>query len=328
MDFTSPHDLAFTNVLAMRLPHLVLSATALFFSACGDSSDIPPLTGNATANNERAEALFAKAQAAEGSGKTSKAIKTYDEIADDMPLSKRAPEARFRQGELLQQEGKIRESFDAYQLLLTRYNGSGFYEKALNRQAKMAQAAADGQVKTSFLGLKSSISNDKITDMLAKVRANAPSSPTASKAVYTIGQVWESQRNSSGASKAISAYRELVVGYPDSKEAPTGQFRIGKILLEEARRGNQDQANLDRAGEAFRDYLRQYPGHSKNGEARKLLANLGGQDIQRSYEIAQFYERKGDKGSAKFYYEEVTRKAKSGDLYNKAKARLAELGGQ
>jgi outer membrane protein assembly factor BamD (BamD/ComL family) len=244
-----------------------------------------------------------------------------------MPLSRRAPEARFRQGELLQQEGRIKDSFDAYQELLSRYNNSGLYTKALERQAAMAQSAAEGQVKTSFLGLKSKLSNEKVVEMLDKVRANSPRSPTASKAQFTIGQLWESQRNSSGSAKAIAAYRDLVLEFPDSKEAPEGQFRIGKILIEEARRGNQDQANLDRARESLQDYLRQYPGHSKNGEARQLLANLGGEDLQRSFDVAEFYERKGDTASAKFYYEEVIRKAKSGPLHDQAKARLAALGG-
>jgi hypothetical protein len=56
------------------------------------------------------------------------------------------------------------------------------------------------------------------------------------------------------------------------------------------------------------------------------MSNLGGQDIQQSFNVAQFYERKGDTGSARFYYEEVVRKTGSGDLHDKAKARLAALG--
>lgn len=311
----------------MRFPHLVLPALALFLASCGDDSELPPLAGSSSPNNERAEALFSEAQAAESAGKRAKAIKLYDTLGDEMPLSRRAPEARFRQGELLQEEGRIKDSFDAYQELLVRYNSSNLYTKALDRQAAMAQSAAEGQVKTSFLGLKSKISNEKVVEMLEKVSANAPRSPTASKAEFTIGQLWESQGNSSGATKAIAAYRDLVIEFPDSKEAPEAQFRIGKILLEEARRGNQDQANLDRARESLQDYLRQYPGHSKNGEARQLMANLGGEDIQRSYNIAEFYERKGDTESAKFYYQEVLRKTKSGDLHDKAQARLAALGG-
>ncbi len=311
----------------MRFPRLVLpAALAVLLASCGDDADLPPLVGNSAPNNDRAEALFGEAQSAEGAGKRDKAIKLYDTIGDEMPLSKRAPEARFRQGELLEQAGQVPKAFDAYQELIARYNNSGLYEKAINRQASMAQSAADGQVKTSFLGLKTSISDDRIAGMLEKVRDNAPRSPQASKAQFTIGELWESAGNSSGAGKAIAAYRKLVIDYPDSREAPEGQFRIGKILLDEARRGNQDQANLDRARESLQDYLRQYPGHSKNAEARQLMSNLGGEDLQRSFNVAEFYERKGDTGSARFYYEEVVRKTKSGDLHDKAKARLAALG--
>lgn len=311
----------------MRSFRFVFPAVALFAASCGNNKDLPPLLGASSPNTERAEALFNQAKENDDAGKRDKAIKLYDKLADEMPLSTRAPEARFRQAELLEQAGKTRESFDAYQDFIERYNGSGLYERALARQAAMAQSAADGNVKTSFLGMKSRISNDKIVEMLSKVRRNAPRSPIASKSQFTIGELWESERDSSSSPKAIAAYRELVIEYPDSKEAPEGQFRIGKILLDEASRGNQDQANLDRAREAFQDYLRLYPGHSRNGEARQLLANLGGRDIERSFNIAQFYEKKGDSASARFYYEEVVRKTKSGDLHDKAKARLAALGG-
>jgi len=310
----------------MRFRFIVLPALAALLASCGKDKDAPPLMDSQARNPALAESLYSEAQAADKDGKRAKAIKLYDKLADTMPTAVHAAEARFRQGELLEQEGQIQKSFEAYQDFLSRYNNSNLYEKALNRQAAMAQSAADGHVKTSFLGLKASISNEKIADMLAKVRGNAPRSPTASKAQFTIGEVWESQGNSAGALKATAAYRELVVEYPDSKEAPEAQFRIGKILLDESKRGNQDQANLDRAKVALQDYIRQYPGHHRVGEARKLISNIGGQDIERSFEIAQFYERKGDIGSAKFYYEEVIRQAKSGSTHDKAKARLAALG--
>ncbi|WP_035603078.1 outer membrane protein assembly factor BamD [Haloferula sp. BvORR071] len=310
----------------MRFRFLVVPALAAFLASCGGDSDAPPLIGTVGANNELAGSLYSQAQQAEKDGKRSKAIKLYDKLADEMPTSEHAAEARFRQGELLEQDGEIQKSFVAYQDFITRYNNSNLYEKALSRQAAMAQSAADGHVKTSFLGLKSSISNDKITDMLAKVRANAPRSPTASKAQFTIGEVWEIQGNASGATKAVAAYRELVVQYPDSKEAPEAQFRIGKVLLDQAKHGNQDQANLDRAKVALEDYVRQYPSHHRVGEARKMIANIGGQDVERSFEIAQFYERKGDVGSAKFYYQEVLRQSAYGPTHDKAKKRLAELG--
>ena len=86
-----------------------------------------------------------------------------------------AAQARFRQAEILEQRGETLESFDVYQEFLTRYQGSGMYSSALSHQAKMAQAAADGEVKSSFAGLiKKRISTVKAIEMLGKVRDNAP----------------------------------------------------------------------------------------------------------------------------------------------------------
>lgn len=149
----------------MRFPRFVLPALALLLASCGDDSELPPLAGSASPNHGRAEALFGQAQAAESAGNLNKAIKLYDTIGDEMPLSRRAPEARFHQGELLQQQGRVKDSFDAYQELLIRYNSSNLYSQALDRQAAMAQAAAEGQVKTSFLGLKSKLSNEKVVEL-------------------------------------------------------------------------------------------------------------------------------------------------------------------
>ncbi|MDB6078189.1 MAG: nrfG, partial [Akkermansiaceae bacterium] len=251
----------------MRTLRYLLPAAALALASCGTDKDLPPLLNNGATNSSsgKAESIYQEAKSADASGKTSRAAKLYGKAADEAPVFPHAPEARYRQAEILQQEGNVRESFDAYQEFLTRYNSSSYYQKALDTQAAMAQAAADGQVKTSFLGLKSRLSNEKIADMLAKVRQNAPRSPTAAKAQFTIGKIWESDTSSGSAAKAITAYRELSADYPDSPQAPEGQFLIGKILLDEARRGNHDQANLDRAKEAFQDYLRRYPNHSRAG---------------------------------------------------------------
>ena len=188
----------------------------------------------------------------------------------------------------------------------------------------MAQAAAEGDVKTSFLGLKSKLSLDKTVEMLGKVRDNAPKSRTASKAQFTIGELYQSKGNK--AKEAIAAYRQLVRDQPDSPEAPEALFRVGLILMQEADRGNQNQANLDLSREAFNDYLIQYPNHSRNAEARKLIAGLGGRDLQRSFDIAEFYLKTGKTESAKVYYRDIVKRTGSGKLHDESRARLKQLG--
>jgi len=224
---------------------------------------------------------------------------------------------------LLEQQGEVVKAFKAYDQFLERFQGSGLYTTALNRQAAMAQSAADGDVKSSMLGIKTKLSLDKTVEMLEKVRDNAPKSTTAAKAQFTIGQLYETKKKSR---EAIAAYRQLVRDQPGSAQAPEALFRVGVIMTAEADRGNQNQANLDLAREAFNDYLIQYPGDSRNAEARRLIDSLGGRDLQRSYDIAEFYQKTGKTESAKVYYRDILSRAKSGPYHDKARARLKELG--
>ena len=108
----------------MRFRLIVLPALAALLASCGKDKDAPPLMNSAARNPELAGSLYSEAQAADKDGKRSKAIKLYDKLADTMPTSVHAAESRFRQGELLEQEGEIQKSFEAYQDFLSRYNNS------------------------------------------------------------------------------------------------------------------------------------------------------------------------------------------------------------
>jgi TolA-binding protein len=284
---------------------------------------MPILAGNTQGAAADGESLYGVAKSTDDAGKKDKAVKLYDEVATRYPFAKSAPLARFRQAEILQEQGKIVESFKAYQQFLTRFQGSGLYTTALERQARMAQSAADGEVKSGFLGIKSKLSVDKTAEMLTQVRDNAPRSRTAAKAQFTLGRLYESRKKTK---EAIAAYRQLVRDQPESPEAPDALFQVGVILTDEADRGNQNQATLDLAREAFSDYLVQYPGHSKNGEARSRISKLGGREVERTFETGEFYLKTGKTESAKIYYRDVVRRTGSGKTHDAAKARLKELG--
>lgn len=302
---------------------VVVVAGVILIVSCGNKSEVPLMAGNTQAAAAEGEALYLRAKEADDGGRSSAAIKQYDRMATRYPFAPSAPQARYRQAELLEQQGQITKSFDAYQAFLTRYTGSGLYSTVLDRQAKMAQAAAEGEVRSSFAGMRSRLSLAKTVEMLEKVRDNAPRSATAAKAQFTIGELYQSRKKPK---EAIAAYRQLVRDQPESAQAPEALFRVGVVLMEEADRGNQNEATLVLAREAFNDYLIQYPRHSKVGEARRLLATLGGRELERSLEIADFYHRTGQTESAKVYYRDIVRRSKSGAVHDKAKARLKELG--
>ena len=303
-----------------------ISPLALFAlaSCSGLNGDRPPPAGTVTGSDPEASALFAQAQAHEQSGNVKKAINAYEEIADDHAYADVAAEAKFREAYLLDQQGELLDAFEAYDTFIQRYRGSSRYSQALSRQADVAHAAAEGHIKSSFLGIKTKVGRKASTDMLGTVRDNAPQSPEAPRAQFAIAQVWE---NANDADKSIKAYERLLDDYPNSSYAPEAQYRIGKILLTQSQGGNQNQATLDKADDAFRDLIIRYPNSKWAKEAEKELGVIASRDLQRSYNIAEFYYRKKQYPSAALYYRDIVKRAPDGDLKNRAQRRLSEING-
>jgi TolA-binding protein len=310
--------------MTKRFARVALLATvSCLMVSCGNDDGMIGLAGNTQGSSGEGEAIYQNAKAADDAGNQKKALKFYKKVADDHPMAPSAAQARFRQAEILEQQGNVLDAFKAYQQFLQRYQSSGLYTKALNSQAKMAQSAADGEVKSSFAGLKTRLSTNKVVEMLSQLRDNAPRSEISANAQFTIGELYQSKKKYK---ESIEAYRKLVRDQPGSGQAAEALYRVGIVFLEQADSGNHNQATLDLAKEALDDYLLQYPGHSKNAEARKLLENLKGRDLERSLEIAKFYDRTGQTDSAKIYYRDIVKRSSSGSAHDQAKARLKELG--
>ena len=165
--------------------------------------------------------------------------------------------------------------------------------------------------------------------MLAKVRQNAPRAISAEKAQYTIGRIYQSRgKQISHVVLAISAFRELTRDFPDSKYAPDAQYQIGEILLTQSRKGNQDSANLDRAKRAFEDVLIRYPTSKQAKMAKAQITKLASGNIQRSFDIAEFYRKKGQISSALVYYRDTVIRSNSGPLRASAQGWINKLSTQ
>jgi outer membrane protein assembly factor BamD (BamD/ComL family) len=300
----------------------LIAALAVLTGCSGFDKDVPPLQGTVRGDNPQAASLFEKARNYEAAGKSKRALKTYQDLIEDYPADKRVADARLREAALLQARGEAEDAFDAYQLFIEQNPGSPTYPQALAQQEAIAYAAAQGDIRTSFLGLKSDLGREKITEMLSKVRDNAPRANSAPRAQFMIGQVNEFKEKPV---PAIAAYEKLVDDYPRSSIAPDAQFRIGEILLKQASEGNQDQANLDRAENAYRDLLLAYPSSSFAAQAKQRIATIGSRDLKSSYDIAEFYRKKGEMDSAAYYYQDVINRAPAGDLRNRAAARLGQV---
>lgn len=312
-------------LLPLTLTYLSTGLVLPLLISCGNSDKIPLSGQTVTGEVSTANNLLAEAKAYQSNGKTGKAISTYKDVSKKYPNSTAAPEAIYARAHVLDQQGDLIKAFDAYQELISNYQASHRYAAAIKRQEHVAHAAADGVIKNNFLGMKTRIAPSKIETMLGQVRDNAPQASSAPKAQFAIGKVWQQSGNSE---KAIAAFRRISSDYPDSPQAPEALYQIGETLILKTKKGNKNKANYDNATNIYNDLIQRYPNHKRASDARKRIAGLGGQEIQRSYNIAEFYRKKGENKSAVFYYKEVLRKSKSGPLRDQATQRITELEGQ
>lgn len=311
------------KAVALSFASIVITTAAI--TSCGNSNDnVQIATGQvAVGNAGDSNLVYSHASALEAKGNTKKAIRAYAKVADDYPMSKEAPSSRIRQAELLYAQGESIKSFEKYQSFITQYRGTSQYTEAIQRQSDIAHAASNGQIKNSFLGLKSDIPRSKVEKMFIQVRDNAPFGPTAPKAQFALAEMWQNDKN---LGKAIKGYEELYVRYPKSSLAPEALFRVGNLLLKQTEDGNRNRGNLDTANTTFTDLTLLYPNTKQAKSAKSILQQIKGSDVQRSFGIAEFYEKKKQYPSAAFYYNEVIRTTKSGSELNlSAKQRLAAL---
>jgi len=304
-------------------------AASLLFPSCGGDPDAAQLASKTRAGESSAQGFYNRAVAAEKSGNYGRAMKDFKTITKKYPLSPVAGDSAYRYAKLLERERELLDAFEAYDAVLSKYPASPHYAESIKRQEAIAHQVAQGHIKNSFIGIKSRVDVKKTASMLGKVRDNAPRAASADRAQFAIGEIYQSRGSgASGAAKAMSAYQQLVRDFPDSKYAPEAQYRIGIILLSQAKKGNQDSANLDRARRAFDDVLIRYPGSKRAGDAKREIAKLASGDIQRSYDVAEFYRKKGQTSSALFYYREAVTKSRPGPLRSRAQNWINQLSSQ
>ncbi len=304
---------------------LLLASGLLALTSCSSLQERPPEIGTATQTLPEADLLLNQARQAQAQGDQSKALKLFKKTAKSYPLTESGSLAQYEYASLLYSEGKVTDAFDAYQKFIESNQTSNLYSKALKRQSDVAFASSKGEVKHRFLGLSSKVATGKVISMLETVRENAPQALSAEKAQFEIGKI---HRSSGKHSESVKAFNKLVSEQPNSTLAPQAQYLIGLSLLEQAQNGNQNQANRDAARRAFEDLIQVYPNSNYVGKARQKITQIESGDIQSNYDVAEFYRKKGQVNSARYYYGEVIRLGKGSPLSKKAQDSLNSLPAQ
>lgn len=311
------------NVKKLLVMMAAVSGTLVL---CQCSSEAPPPPGTVRMVDQQAIALMQEARAKEMKNDLSGAIKKYKRVVEKHPLSREAPQARFRMAELYEARKEPADAFDQYQKLIDRHPDSPLYRQAMTRQKEMAFGAASGALTNRVLWMFDVRMDPKnVTEWLKHVRDNAPYAPTAPQAMNVLGRYLAARGQMK---EAIEAYQDLVDNHPHSPLAPTAQLQIATLYRQAAADGDRNHVNVARAQEAYEDYLQRYPNSSRAGAARSDLAAMKRELVAQQLEVAEYYLTKmKDTDAAIFCYQEVASQGNvNPSAAARAKARLKKLG--
>lgn len=316
----------------MRLKlHLLLSAAAMLpLTMCQQNNSGLLPAGALQAVDPAADALLSEAKNLMAANELGEAKDKLRRIALNHAAAPCAPEARLLLGEVYEKEGLPRDAFDEYDKVVTRYQSSPLYTKALDRQLTMAMAAAEGELKVKVLGLWSAeLESSAVEQWLTSVISNAPYNEMAATATSLLARY---RLRKERYEEAAMTFASLVEKYPDSRYAPEAQLMVAQLWAGSRTRGDQNLANLVRAQEAYEEFTLRFPKHPEAGKALKEASNVRRLLVQQELETGRYYlERSHEYGAAVFCFENVIRQksinpeaaAEAATLLQKAQNNLA-----
>lgn len=288
------------------------------------SSEIPMAAGTLRDNDPEATHIFQEGKEKWTDGSLKSARKKFEELVEYHPLAKEAPEALLAVGDIWMEVREPVYAFEAYDKLIERYPASSLYKTALKKQEDLAFGSAQGDVTYKMLWMfDTKVDNSKTIEMLMKLRDNAPYAPTAAKALYEAGQVYQRSGNDD---LAIKTYHDLIDHYPSNSYAPLAQYAIGAALVNKMNSGNRNKSNLKAAQESFEDFLQRYPKHQLATQAKGDLADVRYRLASLNLDIAEFYIKYGDMNAALYYLQDAAHDPYNLEVKNQALEKLKSLG--
>lgn len=306
-----------------KLQLLCCVGALLPLTMCQTGNELLP-AGTLVASQPEADALLAKARNYVAQNELSDAESVLKRLIRRYENAPCVPEARFLLAEVYEKQGVPRDAYDEYDKIVTRYQSSNLYNKALDKQLALAMAAADGSLKVSVFGLwDSNIDSSTVEEWLTKVIRNAPYNDMAATATSLLGKFMVKREKYE---EAAMVYSKLVEDYPNSRYAPEAQLMVAQLWATSRTRGDQNLVNLRRAQEAYEEFSLRFPGHADAGKALSEASNMRRLLVRQELEVGRYYlERSREYTSAIFCFENVIRQKKNNpDAAKEAERLLAQ----
>lgn len=264
---------------------------------------------------------YEKAREMEEIGNVKGAIREYARLVRQYPASVYAPDAQYMIGILKEGEGDFYGAFKEYAKLIDNYPSYKRFLEIVEREYRIGNLYLAGE-KSSIAGMKILPGKDKAIEVFQHIVRSAPYSSFAPRAQFNIGEAYRSIKRYA---EAIPEYQRLVNTYPESELVIEASYQIAVCGFMRSQEAPYDQTNTNIAMGAMRDFLKNYAKSRRAPDVRSKLNALMSRKADKSFEIAQFYDKEGSDEAAIIYYQDVINEHPGSPLAIKAEKRIDEL---
>jgi len=230
------------------------------------------------------------------------ARRELEKLINHYPRAREAADAQYYLGRSWEDQEKLQEAFENYQLVIDKYPFSERSAEIVERQYHIGLKLLEGEGRRSEFSQAFSGVNESVIDIFEAVIKNAPYGNLAAPSRYKIGLYF---LENNMFQEARDEFEKVLNDYPDSEWAKAAKYQTAVCDAKRSTGAPYDQKITQTAVEEFKKFVEHYPEADLSDAAKKQIQGLRNREAESQFQIAQFYEKQKKYEAAKIYYETI-----------------------
>ena len=219
-------------------------------------------------------------------------------------------EARFLKAEALYAWGRFFEALYDYEHVIRYYAATEYFHRALEREFVIAKSFVEGRERRLF-GMRFRLggfrwlpAEGEGEELLIRIQERSPGSELGEKASLLLGDQYFKRAQMLN---AIDAYDLFLINYPRSVHREHVILKLIRAHLATFKGPRFDPTGLVEASQRIKQYKSEYPANAQKMGLDSILIRIEESIARKELFTADWYERTGQKVSAKYIHERVLR---------------------
>jgi len=207
----------------------------------------------------------------------------------------------FFQAQSLFSQKLYYQSFNVYQELLDKYPATDLFSGALYHEVKIATLFLAGAKRKLWKTIPIGATTDG-EEMLERVVERWPGSELAATALMIQGNYYYATKRYP---EAQQTYQSIVDFYASSNYYEPAFFRNAESTYAQYEGYKYDTSCLANALVRYEQYRLRYPELAQQKDVDQTIAQIRDLQIEKEYQIAQFYKRTNEIPTARYYWTRI-----------------------